>query len=73
MAARARKRSATPPRKACCMVSEMLEEMGLDRERTRELRRQVLQGLILMCQWQLERMEPAPRPGRRRARRVAVD
>jgi len=55
------------------MVSEMLEEMGLDRARTRELRRQLLQGVIVMCQWQLERMEASPRPGRRRARRVEVD
>jgi hypothetical protein len=55
------------------MVSEMLEEMGIDRERTRELRRQLLQGVILMCQWQLERMQAEPRPGRRRARRVEVD
>ena len=69
----ARKRSAPPPRKACCMVSEMLEEMGIDRERTRELRRQLLQGVIVMCQWQLERMQAEPRPGRRRARRVEVD
>jgi hypothetical protein len=63
------------------MISEVLEEAGLDREHARALRRQVLQGLILMCQWQLERMEasavaaepaadagPAPRRGR--ARRV---
>lgn len=69
----ARRRSTAKPRKACCMVSEMLEEMGLDRERTRALRRQVLQGVMLMCQWQLERMEEAPRPRRRRARRVEVD
>jgi hypothetical protein len=55
------------------MVSEMLEEMGLDRARTRELRRQLLQGMIVMCQWQLERMEGTPRSGRRRARRVEVD
>jgi hypothetical protein len=55
------------------MVSEMLEEMGLDRDRARELRRQVLQGVMLMCQWQLERMDATPRPGRSRARRVEVD
>jgi hypothetical protein len=69
------------PRKACCMISEMLEEAGLDRERTRALRRQLLQGMILLCQWQLERMEthegqPQPaarRPGPRRARKVAID
>jgi hypothetical protein len=39
------------------MISEILEEAGLDRERARELRRQVLQGVILLCQWQLERIE----------------
>jgi hypothetical protein len=47
------------------MVSEFLEEAGLDRERARALRRQVLEGVILLCQWQLERMEAkAPRPTR---------
>lgn len=69
----AARKPSPPPRKACCMVSEMLEEMGLDRARTRELRRQLLQGMIVMCQWQLERMEGTPRSGRRRARRVEVD
>lgn len=44
-------------RKACCMLSEILEEAGLDREQARALRRQLLQGVILMCQWQLERMQ----------------
>jgi len=43
-------------RKACCMVSEILEEAGLDRERVRQIRRQVLEGIVLMCQWQLQRM-----------------
>ena len=43
--------------KACCLVSEMLEEAGLDREKARALRRQVLEGMILLCRWQLERME----------------
>lgn len=62
-----------PPR-ACCMVSEILEEAGLDRERARALRRQVLQGMILLCQWQLERMdESEAQPAPRRARRVKVD
>lgn len=67
------------PRKACCMVSEVLEEMGVDRERARQIRRQVLEGLILMCQWQLQRMEErgaeeraAPR-GRRRSRKIEVE
>ena len=61
-------------RKACCLVSEMLEEAGLDRRKARALKRQVLEGLILLCRWQLERMgsEPdAPRT-RRGPRKVAV-
>lgn len=64
-----------PPRKACCLVSEVLEEAGLDRGKARQLRRQVLEGLILLCRWQLERMETAPAPPRRRsaARKVPVD
>lgn len=68
------------PRKPCCLISEILEEAGLDRERARELRRQLLQGVILMCQWQLERMEQAQETGaqeagarRARARRVDLD
>ena len=63
------------PRKACCMVSEILEEAGIDRERARVIRRQVLEGIVLMCQWQLQRMEqdrPAPSPGRR-GRKVDVE
>ncbi|HRB12297.1 MAG TPA: hypothetical protein PKU70_04750 [Vicinamibacteria bacterium] len=42
--------------KACCLVSEMLEEMGLDSRKARELRRQTLLGLMTFCQWQLARM-----------------
>ena len=66
------------PRKACCLVSEILEEAGLDRQKARALRRQILQGIVLFCQWQLERIELAdqdrPRPsGRKRAQRVAVE
>ena len=67
------------PTKPCCMVSEVLEEMGMDRERARQVRRQVLEGLILMCQWQLQRMDErraeeraAPRAGRR-GRKVEVE
>ena len=62
--------SGERPRKACCLVSEILEEAGLDREKARRLRRQVLEGMILLCQWQLERMEAADPPARggRRAR-----
>jgi hypothetical protein len=61
-------------KKPCCLVSEFLEETGLDREKVRALRRQVLEGVILLCRWQLERMEkPEPPPGARKAKRVAVD
>ena len=61
--------------KACCLVSELLEEAGLDRGKARQLKRQVLEGLILLCRWQLERMEQgAPRRApRRRARKVSVE
>lgn len=52
----------------CCMVSEILEEAGIDRARARQIRRQVLEGIMLMCQWQLQRMEEdrkaPPRGGR---------
>ena len=61
--------------RACCLVSEILEEAGLDRENTRRLRRQLLEGMILFCRWQLERMEvsaPAA-PRKPRARKVAVE
>jgi len=62
------------PKKPCCMVSEILEEAGIDRDRARRIRRQVLEGIILMCQWQLQRMAaggeaPAPRG---RGRKVEV-
>ena len=61
-------------KKACCMVSEILEEAGLEREKVRALRRQVLEGIILLCQWQLERMPPrAPSAGPRRAHKVPLD
>lgn len=62
--------------KACCLVSEILEEAGLDRQKARALRRQILQGIVLFCQWQLERLERAetPRPqSRKRASRVNVE
>ena len=66
---------AAESKKACCLVSEILEEAGLDRTHIRALRRQVLQGLMLFCQWQLERMDrPRPPSGRARAaRKVAVE
>ena len=65
---------APPPRKACCMVSEILEEAGLDRKRARQIRRQILEGVILLCQWQLARMHDE-RPGGNggKARKVAVE
>jgi hypothetical protein len=62
-------------RKACCLVSEILEEAGLDRQKARALRRQILQGIVLFCQWQLERMDQ-PRPAtarRKKAERVTVE
>jgi len=69
------KRAAGEPQKACCMVSEMLEEAGIDRERARQIRRQVLEGVILMCQWQLQRMEEArgKTPPGRRGRKIEVE
>ena len=69
------KRAAGAPRKACCLVSEILEEAGIDRARARQIRRQVLEGIILLCQWQLQRMEedrPPPAEGRR-GRKVEVE
>ncbi len=71
-----------PKVRACCLISELLEEAGIDRERARALRRQLLEGVILMCQWQLERMAETDRRRReqggarsahRRPRRVAVE
>jgi len=62
------------PRKACCLVSEILEEAGIDRERVRRARRQILEGIVLLCQWQLSRMDGEPAPAeRRKARKVEVD
>jgi hypothetical protein len=70
---RREKPGATPPMRACCMVSEMLEEAGLDRQKARQLRRQLLEGMILLCRWQLERMDAsAPPPTRKGARKVDV-
>ena len=67
-------REDSRPLKACCMISEVLEEAGLDRETARRLRRQLLEGAILLCQWQLERMqEPAPARGRGRPRKVTIE
>jgi hypothetical protein len=69
------KRAPGGPRKPCCLVSEILEEAGIDRARARQIRRQVLEGIVLMCQWQLQRMEEdrrEPPPGRR-GRKVEVE
>ena len=41
------------------------------------MRRQVLEGIVLMCQWQLERMDQtaakAPAPRGNKARKVSLD
>jgi hypothetical protein len=63
-------------KKPCCMISEILEEAGFDRQKARDLRRQVLQGIVLMCQWQLERMDRpsgARTPAAKKARKVSLD
>ena len=70
------KRKAEAPMKACCFVSEILEEAGIDRVRARQIRRQVLEGIILLCQWQLSRMErdrPATPAQGPRVRKVEVE
>ena len=65
---------AAERKKACCLVSEFLEDVGLDRAHLRTVRRQVLEGVMLFCQWQLERMErPRPPAGGRSARKVEVE
>jgi hypothetical protein len=70
-----RKRDGDGPWKACCMVSELLEEAGIDRQQLRRVRRQVLEGVILLCQWQLQRMDEKPTAAepRSRARQVKVE
>ena len=61
-------------KKACCLISEMLEETGLDRDQLRRFRRQVLEGVILFCRWQLDRMEKSrPAPGTPGARKVKIE
>ena len=69
------KRGPGEAKKPCCMVSEILEEAGIDRARARQIRRQVLEGVILMCRWQLERMEQHAEaaPAGRRGRKVEVE
>jgi hypothetical protein len=67
-----------PSRKACCLVSEMLQEMGLDSAKAKEIRRQALIGMMTFCQWQLARMGEEPghtphgEPRKARGRRVKV-
>jgi hypothetical protein len=69
-----RSRSSKP----CCLVSEVLEEMGLNSKKAREIRRQTLLGLMTFCQWQLSRMDEASdrrasdRPRKAQGRRVRV-
>jgi hypothetical protein len=57
------------------MISEILEDAGIDRERLRQVQRQVLEGVILMCRWQLERLEapPSRRRPSKKARKVVVE
>ena len=70
---RGEKSGASHSKGACCLVSEMLEEAGLDRGKARQLRRQLLEGMILLCRWQLERMQAAaPPPSRKGPRKVDV-
>ena len=70
--------SSSRSTKACCLVSEVLREMGLDSKKAREIRRQTLLGVITFCQWQLSRMDEAtgsaePSPsGKPKGRRVKV-
>ena len=67
-------RGRSTPTKPCCMVSEVLEDAGIDRERLQQIRRQVLEGIVLMCQWQLERMEEPPKKkSSRKPRKVVVE
>lgn len=66
--------SQSRPKKACCLISEILEEAGLDREKARQIRRQILEGVILLCQWQLERMgDSRPPADGKRARKVTLE
>ena len=73
---RGEKAQAARAPRACCLVSEMLEEAGVDRQKARQLRRQLLEGMILLCRWQLERMEASDRPAaatKKGPRKVAVE
>jgi hypothetical protein len=58
------------------MVSEFLEETGIDREHLRQARRQILEGIILLCEWQLRRMnadEPRRPAAGRKGRTIPVE
>ena len=66
-------RSEPGPKRACCMISELLEETGLDRAKLRAARRQILEGIVLLCRWQLERMREDEPPTRKRARKVSIE
>jgi hypothetical protein len=60
--------------KPCCLISEILEEAGLDREKARQIRRQILEGVILLCQWQLQRMQEVAPPKRPRgSRKIPIE
>ncbi len=66
--------SDSKSKKACCLISEILEEAGVDREKARQLRRQLLEGVILLCEWQLERMDRSGGPDSgKKARKVTVE
>ncbi len=56
------------------MISEVLEESGIDREKLRWMRRQVLEGIILLCRRQLDRIDQASeaKPAGR-GRRIRID
>jgi hypothetical protein len=63
-------------KKTCCMISELLEETGIDRDQLRRAKRQVLEGVMLLCQWQLERMNEsraATAAEARKGRKVKVE
>lgn len=63
-------------KRACCMISEILEEAGIDKEKVRWIRRQLLEGIVLACRWQLDRLDEASRRSPtppRKGRRITVE
>jgi hypothetical protein len=62
---------AAERKKACCLISEFPRRQG-STGRTSTVRRQVLEGVMLFCQWRLERME-RPRPAGPSGRKVEVE